>query len=58
MTDGNVEEFRAAERGEPVVRALVEREAQGVRERLESSGHLGSIDPAQIASQYRWLAGR
>jgi pimeloyl-ACP methyl ester carboxylesterase len=27
-------------------------------EELDSSGHLGSIDPDQIARQYRWLAGR
>lgn len=156
MTIGNVEEFRAAERGEQAVRAVVEREAKGILgridadptellgenyelseadvaamsnetiirtlremlrealrpgvdgwvdddlafvkswgfdprtitvpvmvryavadklvsaahgrwlaanipraiEELEPSGHLGSIDPGEIARQYRWLAGR
>jgi pimeloyl-ACP methyl ester carboxylesterase len=27
-------------------------------EELEPGGHLGSIDPDQIARQYRWLDGR
>jgi pimeloyl-ACP methyl ester carboxylesterase len=27
-------------------------------EELDPGGHLGSIDPDQIARQYRWLAGR
>jgi pimeloyl-ACP methyl ester carboxylesterase len=30
----------------------------GAIEERESGGHLGSIDPVQIARQYRWLAGR
>jgi pimeloyl-ACP methyl ester carboxylesterase len=41
MADGNVEEFRAAERGEQAVRAVVEREAEGILERLEG-------DPAEL----------
>jgi pimeloyl-ACP methyl ester carboxylesterase len=37
MASGNVEEFRAAERGEQSVRAVVEHEAEGILERLEGA---------------------
>jgi pimeloyl-ACP methyl ester carboxylesterase len=30
----------------------------GAIEELDTSGHLGSMDPHQIARQYRWLVGR
>ena len=35
MTEGNVEEFRAAEQGEEVLRAVVEAEATAILERIE-----------------------
>lgn len=41
MADGNVAEFRAAERGEQAIRAVVEREAEGILERLDG-------DPAEL----------
>jgi pimeloyl-ACP methyl ester carboxylesterase len=41
MANGNVEEFRAAERGEQAVRAVVEREAEGILKRLDG-------DPAEL----------
>jgi pimeloyl-ACP methyl ester carboxylesterase len=41
MANGNVEEFRAAERDEQAVRAVVEREAKGILERLDG-------DPAEL----------
>ena len=44
MTDGNVEEFRAAERGEQAVRAVVEREAKGILERIDG-------DPAELLGE-------
>ncbi len=30
----------------------------GATEEVDPGGHLGSIDPDQVADQYRWLAGR
>ena len=30
----------------------------GVIEEVDTSGHFGSMDPDQVARQYRWLAGR
>jgi pimeloyl-ACP methyl ester carboxylesterase len=44
MTNGNVEEFRAAERGEQAVRAVVEREAKGIQERIDG-------DPAELLGE-------
>jgi pimeloyl-ACP methyl ester carboxylesterase len=41
MANGNVEEFSAAERGEQAVRDVVEREAEGILERLDG-------DPAEL----------
>ena len=35
MANGNVEEFRAAERGEQAIRALIDQEAEGILERLD-----------------------
>ena len=44
MANGNVEEFRAAERGEQAVRAVVQPEAEGILERLDG-------DPASCWAQ-------
>ena len=49
MANGNVEEFRAAERGEQAVRAVVEQEAEGIMERLDG-------DPAELLGESYELA--
>jgi hypothetical protein len=49
MTAGNVEEFRAAEQGEQALRAVVEREAKGILERLDG-------DPADLLGESYELA--
>jgi pimeloyl-ACP methyl ester carboxylesterase len=49
MATGNIREFQAAERSEQAVRAVVEREAEGILERLDG-------DPAELLGESYELA--